>query len=224
MAIFLPSIIMSNIYGQLPVESYTSYLLNYYHYLTIDIWSSLCWLPIFWMHTFLYSYIWLYPEHFKKVFHKWIAYYDTPMDFYQYLAIIIKVIQIVSFGLVLIFWQGRATTSETQFNLSMLLILIGQFLNISVFLAIGIKGVYYGFRFGYKIDRCHGFPFNIGLRHPQYLGMILSWHGLFNLYMTSDMINHGVMLLSFLVCSSYKIVTIIEEMYDFDSKEEKKKE
>ena len=47
------------------------------------------------------------------------------------------------------------------------LILAGQTLNVAIYRAIGNDGVYYGFKLGRTVPWCSGFPFNIGLRHPQ---------------------------------------------------------
>ena len=47
------------------------------------------------------------------------------------------------------------------------LILVGQTLNLAIYRAIGNDGVYYGFKLGRTVPWCSGFPFNIGLRHPQ---------------------------------------------------------
>jgi hypothetical protein len=55
----------------------------------------------------------------------------------------------------------------------------GQTLNIYIYRAIGNDGVYYGFKLGREVPWCTGFPFNIGLRHPQYVGVVLTlWSGL----------------------------------------------
>jgi methylene-fatty-acyl-phospholipid synthase len=34
--------------------------------------------------------------------------------------------------------------------------------------------VYYGPKLGHAVPWCTGFPFNLGVRHPQYLGSVLS--------------------------------------------------
>ena len=58
------------------------------------------------------------------------------------------------------------------------LVLIGQTLNWSVFYRLGAIGVFYGDRLGYDILWCRAFPFS-WLRHPQYVGTVLSIWGLF---------------------------------------------
>jgi methylene-fatty-acyl-phospholipid synthase len=54
----------------------------------------------------------------------------------------------------------------------------GQVLNGAVFYQLGRIGVFYGSRLGYELPRCQGFPFSL-LKHPQYVGTVLSIWGLF---------------------------------------------
>lgn len=64
-------------------------------------------------------------------------------------------------------------------TLGLLMIAIGQLLNFSVYKAIKKEGVYYGVRFGYHIPWVTSFPYNLKwLRHPQYIGSLLTWFGL----------------------------------------------
>jgi hypothetical protein len=57
------------------------------------------------------------------------------------------------------------------------LIGVGQTLNVAMYSAIGNAGVYYGFKMGHDVPWAYGFPFNVGLRHPQYVGVVLSISG-----------------------------------------------
>jgi len=57
-------------------------------------------------------------------------------------------------------------------------IVAGQFLNFSVFYRLGKIGVFYGNKFGYVVPWCREFPFSL-LRHPQYMGVLLSIWGFF---------------------------------------------
>ena len=52
---------------------------------------------------------------------------------------------------------------------NILLIGIGQTLNLSVYYKLGIKGVYYGNKFGLKLPYITSFPYNIGINNPQYI-------------------------------------------------------
>ena len=60
----------------------------------------------------------------------------------------------------------------------MVLILIGQTFNLSVFRRLGPVGVFYGNRFGHAIGHTTAFPFSL-LTHPQYVGTVVSIWGLF---------------------------------------------
>lgn len=55
-----------------------------------------------------------------------------------------------------------------------------QTLNVSMYNAIGKKGVYYGEKLGSKVPWCTSFPFNV-VSHPQYVGSVLSIWGVFAL-------------------------------------------
>lgn len=61
------------------------------------------------------------------------------------------------------------------------LVLVGQFLNYSVFRRLGRIGVFYGSRFGHQVRWCREFPFSV-LKHPQYVGALLSIWGVFLLF------------------------------------------
>jgi|SRR5215468_165323 len=58
------------------------------------------------------------------------------------------------------------------------MMLVGQFLNYSVFRRLGRVGVFYGNRFGHRVQWCTEFPFSV-LTHPQYVGALLSIWGFF---------------------------------------------
>merc|ERR1719446_1721008 len=66
-------------------------------------------------------------------------------------------------------------------SIAIALLLIGQVLNMGIYVAIGKDGVYYGFKLGRPVPWATGFPFNLGLRHPQYVGAMMSWAGIFAL-------------------------------------------
>lgn len=79
-------------------------------------------------------------------------------------------------------WRHRAefvlrsdvTTSEIWTGIGA--ICVGQVLNLSVYRAIGRKGVYYGAQFGHDLPFVTTFPYN-WMTHPQYLGALLTWYG-----------------------------------------------
>lgn len=58
------------------------------------------------------------------------------------------------------------------------LIFAGQSLSAAVFRKLGNVGVFYGNRLGHEVTWVTGFPFNV-VRHPQYVGTVLSIWGMF---------------------------------------------
>jgi phosphatidyl-N-methylethanolamine N-methyltransferase len=68
--------------------------------------------------------------------------------------------------------------SVLSFSLGVVLIVVGQILNASVFYRLGKAGAFYGERFGYEVPWCRKFPFS-WLKHPQYTGALLSIWGFF---------------------------------------------
>ena len=68
--------------------------------------------------------------------------------------------------------------SLTWLAAAMLLMALGQILNLSVFYRLGRNGVFYGDKCGYSMPRCRAFPFSL-FRHPQYVGTVASIGGFF---------------------------------------------
>ncbi len=74
-----------------------------------------------------------------------------------------------------VFQAGMLATPEKVAELAfgLLLFTMGQVLNYFVFEALGAKGVYYGYEFGYKTARVSSFPYNLNISDPQYWGTFL---------------------------------------------------
>jgi hypothetical protein len=74
-----------------------------------------------------------------------------------------------------VFKAGMLATPEKAAELAfgLLLFTMGQVLNYFVFEALGAKGVYYGYEFGYKTARVSSFPYNLNISDPQYWGTFL---------------------------------------------------
>jgi len=71
------------------------------------------------------------------------------------------------------------STSWIAMIFGTLLLLVGQFLNASVYSTLGIKGVYYGIQYGTVVPKklsTETFPFC--LQHPLYIGGCLSYLGI----------------------------------------------
>uniref|UniRef100_A0A7S1RWR3 phosphatidyl-N-methylethanolamine N-methyltransferase n=1 Tax=Alexandrium catenella TaxID=2925 RepID=A0A7S1RWR3_ALECA len=74
--------------------------------------------------------------------------------------------------------QAIRSAAPARWILGLGLLLPGQALNVGVYRSIGADGVYYGVKLGRPVPWASGFPFNVGLRHPQYVGAMCSWAGL----------------------------------------------
>lgn len=77
--------------------------------------------------------------------------------------------------------EAARSAAPARWLLSLGLLIPGQALNLGIYRAIGADGVYYGVKLGRPVPWATGFPFNLGLRHPQYVGAMLSWGGVFAL-------------------------------------------
>jgi len=126
----------------------------------------------------LYYYIWNYPFHFR-FYAKDLGL--TPVTLMSSLSYTQKILQFL-------FIYSYSINNDTLMpyfeNLNMgniLLIGIGQTLNLSVYYKLGTKGVYYGNKFGLQLPYITSFPYNIGINNPQYIGCILTLCGLYPL-------------------------------------------
>jgi hypothetical protein len=130
-----------------------------------------------------YVWAWRYPESFRRFCdYPGISVFGSPIAVLQNLFYGFKAIQVLTFfAWCLFFGHGSLVPlGGTMFSLTLggILIVTGQFLNVSVFCRLGEVGVFYGTRFGYDLPRCNQFPFSI-LKHPQYVGTTLSIWGVF---------------------------------------------
>jgi hypothetical protein len=147
----------------------------------------------------LYSYCFICADHFKKSVDQnkipglsTISKDGLYWRSMQRLGIYIKVFQ---FGVCIydllvldqsnvlnnVFKAGMISTPEKSARLAFGLVLffIGQVLNYFVFKALGAKGVYYGYEFGYPTARVSCFPYNLNISDPQYWGVVMSIFGIY---------------------------------------------
>jgi len=113
----------------------------------------------------LYLYIWNNAPQFQRVFR------THSIRVFTTIALLLKIGQMAAYSV----WY-RSIPKQEQIALATGLLLVGQVLNYFVMKKLGYVGVYYGFKFGYKVEWVTSFPFNV-LRHPQYVGGILSFAG-----------------------------------------------
>jgi len=130
-----------------------------------------------------YVWVWRFPESFRALCARpAVACLGEPVAVLQQLFYGFKGIQFAVFiAWCYVYGHGSlGPVSGSTFSLAVggALIGVGQILNFSVFYRLGTIGVFYGNQFGYEIPWCRAFPFSL-LRHPQYVGALLSIWGFF---------------------------------------------
>ena len=136
----------------------------------------------------LYGFWFIYPESFKAAVRKGTfgasikaepLYWKAAMTLGTY----IKVFQ---FSVVIYDLLKRCDIVNPLINdklllsLGVLLIAVGQLLNVAVFNALGGIGVYYGYEFGYKVEMVSCFPYNVRwISDPQYWGVVFTIWGIY---------------------------------------------
>ena len=127
-----------------------------------------------------YGVIWHRPDLFTR-FCRGVAPTRDPVDVLAALFVGFKGIQAVVFLAWCLVHGGIAArdSGEVPWLVSGVgLLAAGQILNVSVFLRLGRTGVFYGNKLGHDVPWCEGFPFS-AIRHPQYVGTVLSIWGIF---------------------------------------------
>src|SRR6202008_4570683 len=123
-----------------------------------------------------YVWIWRRPEAFRRLGQRlWPNLVGGPVEGLQLLFYCFKILQCAVFiAWCWCFAAGRIIPSELNgwaLLVGCLLLAIGQLLSASVFYRIGKQGVFYGNRFGYRVNWCYDFPFSL-FEHPQYAGAL----------------------------------------------------
>jgi phosphatidyl-N-methylethanolamine N-methyltransferase len=130
-----------------------------------------------------YVWVWRAPESFRELCHGSLdGAFGEPVDALRRIFYIFKGVQ----ALVFLGWcycYGDGSLLPLSGNLlvataGVSLIAIGQVFNFGVFYQLGSVGVFYGNRFGYDVAWNTAFPLSV-LRHPQYVGAVLSIWGFF---------------------------------------------
>lgn len=124
----------------------------------------------------LYFFVWDYTDNFINL-SRYL--HITPLLLIKYLSYLQKILQI---SLLINYTIQNNTLIPYLININPVnfsAIIIGQILNFSVYYKLGTKGVYYGNKFGYSLPYIKSFPYNIGIKDPQYTGCILTICGLY---------------------------------------------
>ena len=130
-----------------------------------------------------YAWVCRFPGTFCRICElPWMRLLGGPIGVLRKLFVGFKGVQLaVFFGWCYLYGEGSLTPLTNDLlwlSAGAALVVAGQVLNLSVFFQLGQVGVFYGARFGYDVPWCRAFPFSI-LRHPQYVGTVLSIWGFF---------------------------------------------
>lgn len=139
--------------------------------------------PLLAIERAFYLWVWYRPAKFRTFcLRPMLNHLDhDPVRVLEHFFYAFKLIQLSVFiGWLVVFSGGipTATAGLWPMVLGALLIVVGQTLNMGVFLRLGRVGVFYGDRLGHKVAWQNGFPFSV-IPHPQYAGTALSIWGLF---------------------------------------------
>lgn len=119
---------------------------------------------------FLYTSIWLNSERALKLIRQAFGSSMDPCEAVHVGLISAKTIQAMPMICAFNYFGSLPEVSLFNFVL-VLMAAMGQYLNFSVYDAIGKDGVYYGIKFGRNVPWSTKFPYNYAwLKHPQYLG------------------------------------------------------
>lgn len=149
----------------------------------MTLWSLLVVAGALSVERICYVWVWRNPEAFRNFCSTpVIAVFGEPVDILRNLFVCFKTLQLAVFvGWCYVHGNGTlipASEDGIWMVVGGAFIAIGQLLNIGVFVQLGKIGVFYGNKLGYQVPWCQGFPFSL-LRHPQYVGAVLSVWGFF---------------------------------------------
>lgn len=130
-----------------------------------------------------YIWVWHRPQAFTAVSRSpLLACFGEPVDVLRVWFYSFKALQGVVFAGWWMWFAGGVPwppgAPPTVIAVGGTLILAGQLLSAAVFRKLGNVGVFYGNRLGHELAWVTGFPFNV-VRHPQYVGTVLSIWGMF---------------------------------------------
>jgi methylene-fatty-acyl-phospholipid synthase len=149
----------------------------------VSPWVFVCAAALLSLERICYLWIWRAPDAFRALCaHLLLAWIGEPVEVLRFLFCGFKILQCaVFFTWCFIYGHGSllpANGSAWSLGLGAMMVAAGQGLNVAVFHRLGKIGVFYGNKFGYRIPWSRKFPFSC-LKHPQYLGALLSIWGFF---------------------------------------------
>lgn len=134
---------------------------------------------------FIYGFLWQCPDKFTL-----ISTYFNYSDQSEFIFALVYLCKLFN-GFIFLSWYfeefGFTIPPLTlpQALLAVTLFVFGQFMNIMVWYRIGRPGVCYADRFGKKLPWCTEFPYSV-FSHPQYVGAISTFWGIFIPFWTKE--------------------------------------
>ncbi|KAA8491773.1 Phosphatidyl-N-methylethanolamine N-methyltransferase [Porphyridium purpureum] len=128
----------------------------------------------------VYYVVWTNPPRFQAFVQRYFGHKTHPVDAFASAASLIKLVQLgalLQWVLVVLDYKQLHLPTLYMSLAAATMLVVGQVLNVAIYMAIGKPGVYYGVRLGKPVPWCHGFPFNV-VSHPQYVGSVLTVLGI----------------------------------------------
>jgi len=168
-----------------------------------------------WVHTFTGSYIKFANSSVGKMLG------SKPLDVVLNLFFINKTVQMGTFigwyFYMIDFespWQrGFSFEAVTRLQWVMLFqaFAVGQTLNYAIYKKIGKAGVYYGYRLGIDVPWVTGYPFNVGIPHPQYIGSCITCIGVNAFCACPIHLANGWLSITAWQCIAYTYMGLVED-------------
>ena len=209
----IPQVILLFIYGQTPVIDFFNIIKSYKQF-DPHLMRNLFFALLF--ERMVYTFIWMLPKKFEDFANLYpVNKIGNTIDVVISFFYVSKVLQIGG----LVYWYlltapciKFSQITPFQWVTGLQLIIFGQILNISTYLAIGKNGVYYGNKFGKKIPWYTGFPFNVFTVHPQYCGATATVFGVIVLFATEAHAKSGIFFVGIFQAILYVYMAFVESI------------
>ena len=170
----------------------------------------------------LHAFIWHRPKQYAELCkHAPLKLLGShPVDIFAVLEILGKIWQL-SCLVMLVGLDGAATAARSlavasgwTWAVFAFYVGFGQGLNVAMYNAIGNAGVYYGWKLGRPVPWCTAFPFNAGLRHPQYVGVVLTLVGGLAPLLCEASVRNGLVQAALAWAGMYVVMAAMEQWSD----------
>ena len=180
--------------------------------------SKFFWIMIFFLSIshIIYFIIWHFPSQYITICSNPCVH---PVDLTFAFVFVGKVVQfsicIIWYLYINSFFLGEETNYPVSFlklASGVFLLICGQWLNSAVWKTLGINGVCYGFKLGRPVPWITGFPFNIGVSNPQYVGSVITNFGFISILINPLTAKSGI-LFAFMMQSLFYAFSSYVETY-----------